>query len=76
MAFDAPIEYTVYMRYLVILFLLFIVYSLGSAAYFMIHDSGSSERMVRALTIRVALSVTLFILLMLGIHFGLITQSL
>jgi hypothetical protein len=36
----------------------------------------NSERMVRALTIRVALSVTLFLLLMAGIHFGFITGRL
>ena len=64
------------MRYIVILFLVFILYSLGSAAYFMLKDHGASERMVRALTIRVALSVTLFALLMLGIYFGVITEKL
>lgn len=64
------------MRYVVILFIVFILYSLGSAAYFMLKDQGASERMVRALTIRVALSVTLFLLLMLGIYFGVITDKL
>ena len=64
------------MKYLVILFLVFIVYSLGAAAYFMLKDRGTSERMVRALTVRVALSVTLFLLLMAGIHFGFITGKL
>jgi Protein of unknown function (DUF2909) len=64
------------MKYLVILFLVFIVYSLGAAAYFMLKDHGSSVRMVRALTVRVALSVTLFLLLMAGIHFGFITGKL
>ncbi len=69
-------DYTALMKYLVILFLAFIIYSLGAAAYFMLRDQGSSERMVRALTIRVALSVTLFLLLMAGIHFGFITGKL
>lgn len=64
------------MKYLVILFLLFILYSLGAAAYFMLKDEGASERMVRALTVRVALSVALFLLLMAGIHFGFITGKL
>ena len=64
------------MKYVVILFLLFIVYSLGAAAYFMLKDRGGSERMVRALTVRVALSVLLFLLLMAGIHFGFITGKL
>ena len=76
MALPARLDYTARMKYLVILFLAFIIYSLGSAAYFMLKDRGSSERMVRALTVRVALSVTLFLLLMAGIHFGFITGKL
>jgi hypothetical protein len=76
LALPARLDYTAQMKYLVILFLVCIVYSLGSAAYFMLKDNGTSERMVRALTIRVALSVTLFLLLMAGIHFGFITGKL
>jgi len=76
MALLAGLHYTTAMKYLVILFLLFIIYSLGAAAYFMLKDRGASERMVRALTVRVALSVTLFLLLMAGIHFGFITGKL
>jgi len=76
MALPAGLDYTAPMKYLVILFLVFIVYSLGAAAYFMVRDGGASERMVRALTVRVALSVTLFLLLMAGIHFGFITGKL
>lgn len=70
-------DYTAPMlKYIVILFLVFILYSLGAAAYFMLKDPGGSERMVRALTVRVVLSVTLFLLLMAGIYFGLITDKL
>lgn len=64
------------MRYVVILFLLLIVGSLASALVYVLRDRGSGERAVRALTIRVALSVTLFALLMLGYWFGLFTQKL
>ena len=59
------------MRYLVIAVLLLIVASLGSAAVFMMRDRGNSRRMVRALAIRVGLSVALFAFLMLGYYFGL-----
>ena len=76
MALPAGLDYTAQMKYIVILFLGFILYSLGAAAYFMLKDHGASERMVRALTVRVALSVTLFLLLMAGIHFGFITGKL
>jgi len=63
-------------RILVILFLVFIVGSLFSALYFMVRDKGKGERTVRALTVRVTLSVVLFALLMLGIYTGVITGKL
>ncbi len=58
------------MKILVILFVIFIVGSLGSALYYLIKDRGTTDRTAKALTLRVALSVTLFVLLMLGFHFG------
>ncbi|MDH3287735.1 MAG: twin transmembrane helix small protein [Betaproteobacteria bacterium] len=64
------------MKILVILFVIFIVASLFSGLYFLIKDKGQGERTVRALTVRVALSVLLFALLMLGFHFGFITGRL
>jgi len=64
------------MKIVVILFIVFIVGSLGSALYYLIKDRGASTRTAKALTLRVALSVTLFVLLMLGFHFGLITTRL
>jgi len=64
------------MKIVVILFLVFIVGSLGSALYFMVRDRGQGERTVRALTVRIALSIVLFALLMLSYHFGLITGKL
>ena len=64
------------MRYVVIAMLVLIVGSLGSALYFMMTDRGQSDRAVRALTIRVALSVSLFLLLMAGYFFGLFSERL
>ena len=61
------------MRIVIILFIVVILASVGSALYYMIRDRGTTERTAKALTVRVALSVTLFLLLMLGFHFGLIT---
>lgn len=63
------------MKILVILFIVFIISSLGSALYFLVKDKGGSERTVKALTVRVGLSVGLFLLLMLGYYFGLIPQQ-
>jgi hypothetical protein len=59
------------MRYVVILMLLAVVASLGSAAVLMLRGRGDSRRMARALAWRVGLSVGLFVLLMAGYYFGL-----
>ena len=61
------------MRWLVILCLVAIVVSMASALLYLLRgkEQGSS-RMLRALTIRVALSVGLFVFLMVSYKFGLI----
>jgi len=64
------------MRFVVLVFIGFILFSLFSALYFMVKDKGRSNRAVKALTIRVVLSIVLFVLLLLGFHFGFITQRL
>ena len=63
------------MRIVVIVFLAIILLSLRSALFYLIRDKGKSERTVKALTVRVALSITLFLLLMLGHYFGIIPKS-
>ena len=59
-------------KIIVILMLLVIVGSLLSALVFMYKDNGNGSRMAAALTARVALSITLFCLLMAGYYFGII----
>ena len=51
--------------------LIAIIASLASAAVFMVRGKGDSRRMARALTVRIGLSVALFVLLMAGYYFGL-----
>jgi hypothetical protein len=63
-------------KIIVVLFLIFIVASLLSALYFLIKDRGQTDRTAKALTLRVALSVVLFVLLMLGFYSGLITGKI
>lgn len=63
------------MRYVILLFIVFILGSLFSALYYMIRDKGQSTRTVRALTWRVGLSIALFLMLMLGSYFGFITPQ-
>jgi hypothetical protein len=64
------------MRYLVIVMLVLIVGSLASALVFMFRERGDSKRMVKALALRVGLSVFLFVMLMAGYYFGLIPGRL
>jgi hypothetical protein len=64
------------MRYVVMAMLLLIVASLGSALVFMFRERGDSKRMVKALAVRVGLSVFLFVMLMAGYYFGLIPGRL
>ena len=52
------------MRYVVIVAFVAIVASLASALVFVYRDESGSRRAVKALTIRVALSIVLFLLLM------------
>jgi FtsH-binding integral membrane protein len=56
----------------VILVFVAILASLGSALFFLVSDRGQSKRTVKALAMRVALSLGLFLLLMAGYYFGLI----
>jgi hypothetical protein len=60
-------------KVLIIVVLLGIVLSLGSALFHLSRGKGDPKKMVRALTIRVGLSVALFILLMLAWYNGLIS---
>jgi uncharacterized RDD family membrane protein YckC len=64
------------MRYLVIAMLIAIVASLASALWYMLRPGKDPKRMVKALSVRVGLSVTLFLILMAGYYFGFITSRL
>jgi Protein of unknown function (DUF2909) len=58
----------------ILIFVLFaaIVISLGTALYHLSSGKGDSRKMVRALTVRIALSIALFVLLMIAWRAGLI----
>jgi cytochrome bd-type quinol oxidase subunit 2 len=51
-------------RILVAVAMIGIVISLGSALFHLVNDKGDSKKMVRALSVRIGLSVVLFVLLM------------
>jgi cytochrome bd-type quinol oxidase subunit 2 len=59
-------------KLLIVLVLAGIVASLGSGLFHLVKDDGRSKSMVNALTVRVALSVLLFVLLFVAWRTGLI----
>ena len=59
-------------KYAVVVLLLVVIFSLGQALYYMMTDKDNDKRMAWALTRRIALSVLLIVLVMLGIWTGLI----
>lgn len=61
------------MQFLIIATLLGIVASLGHALFSMTSGPTDSKAMVKALTVRVSLSVALFVFLLIGWRFGLIS---
>lgn len=62
------------MQSIVIVLLILIVANLGSALLYIFADDGeNSDRAVRAFTLRVALSIALFVVILLGHFLGLIS---
>ena len=59
-------------KILIVACLLGIVLSLASGLFYLVNDKGESKKMVRALSIRVGLSVLLFVLLLIAWSQGLI----
>lgn len=61
-----------WIKVLIVACLLGIIASLGKGLFHLVGDDSQSRRMVNALTIRVVLSIALFILLFIGWQQGLI----
>jgi hypothetical protein len=62
------------MRILIVVLLFAVLASLFSGLYFVYKDKGGSNRAVTALTIRIVLSVLVFLILMGAFYFGWIPQ--
>ena len=63
------------MKWIIPIVLLMIVFSLGSALYYMMKDRGNSSRMVHSLMLRIGLSIALFACILLAHYFGLIEAT-
>ena len=63
------------MRIVILVLLLAVVASLFSGLYFVYKDKGNTNRAVISLTIRIVLSLLVFVLLIAGYFFGWIDQG-
>ena len=63
------------MKFIVLILLAAVVASLGSGLFFLVIDKKGSPRMLKALKIRVALSIALILLLIVSFQFGWITPQ-
>jgi len=62
-------------KFIIVLFLLTILYSLASSFFFLVRDKGQGDRTVRRLTWRIGLSLLLFVLLWGAHSLGLIEPN-
>jgi hypothetical protein len=62
----------VWIKIIIVLAFIGIVGSLASGLFYLVHDKGDSRRTLRALTIRIGLSIGLFAFLMILIALGII----
>lgn len=60
-------------KLIILLLLIGVVASLFSGLFFLYRDQGAGHRTVKALTLRIGLSITIFVLLILAYHFGVIS---
>jgi hypothetical protein len=61
---------------ILVLFLVFVMLaSLFSGLFFLYKDKSGSDRMVKALTVRIAIAITIFLILMGSYYFGLISPQ-
>jgi amino acid transporter len=59
-------------KIIIVLLLLAVLASLASGMFFLINDKGESDRTVKSLSIRITLSIALFLMLIIGYFTGMI----
>lgn len=58
------------MKIFIVVVLFFIIFNLAQAMYYMIRDKGQGKNTVRFLTVRIAVSFGLFILIIIAMKMG------
>jgi hypothetical protein len=64
-----------FVKAVIVVFLIIILYSLGSSFYFMLKDKGGGNRAVKRLSWRIALSIFLLLLFYVMVQLGWIELS-
>ena len=59
-------------KIIIVLLLLAVLVSLASGMFFLVKDEGESDRTVKSLTLRITLSIALFLMLIVGYFTGMI----
>jgi len=59
-------------KIIIVLLLLAVLVSLASGMFFLVQDEGESDRTVKSLTVRITLSIALFLMLIIGYFTGMI----
>ena len=59
-------------KLIIFILLALILISLGSGLLFLVRDQGKTQRVISSLTVRIVLSISLFIMLLIGYATGLI----
>ena len=63
------------MKIVIVILLFAVIVSLFSGLFFIYKDKGQSNRAVKALTVRIVLSVVVFVLLIVSYFFGFISGT-
>ena len=63
------------MRIVVLILVIAMLASLFSGLFFLYKDKGGSDRMVKALTLRITIAIVIFLILMGSYYFGLISPQ-
>lgn len=69
---NVPLTASLVYKTVLVLLILLIFASLASALLFLVQDKGKTKRTVNSLTVRVALSILLVIMLVVGVATGLL----
>ena len=60
---------------LIVFFLIAIIFSLGSGLLYLVKDKGTTKRTVKSLSLRIGLSIALFLFLIFAGYMGWITPN-